>query len=175
MDLDASFDELLRLSEKGWKHRIGHDPLTPPTHRAFFKDLARELREAGMLSLCAIELDGEKIAFDLSFRMRGTFFAYYTVFDESIPDLSPGKMLVAHMIEDSFARGVSEINLSDGEEEHKLEWTSSCRHYKEAYLLNRKSRLFLPLLVSLSLRKRRKGSPLLRDSVEKAKDLIRGR
>lgn len=175
MDPGTSFDELLCLAEKGWKHRIGKDPLTPARHRAFFRDLAGRLRDSGMLSLSAIELDGEKIAFDLSFLMRGTFFAYYTIFNESLPDLSPGKMMVAHMIEHAFERGVTEINLSEGEEEHKLDWTDACRQYREAYLLNTRSPMFIPLLSSLLVRKGVKRSPLLRKGVEKAKARLRRR
>jgi CelD/BcsL family acetyltransferase involved in cellulose biosynthesis len=175
IDLDMSFEELISLAEKGWKHRVGKDPLTRANNRSFFRELAKQLRDAGVLSLSCVELDGEKIAFDLSFIMRGTYFAYYMIFDESRADLSPGKIMVAHMIEEAFGRGVSEINLSEGQEEYKLEWTSSCHDYREAYLLNRRSPLFIPLLSSLLMRKGVKSSPLLRKCMEKAKALVRGR
>jgi CelD/BcsL family acetyltransferase involved in cellulose biosynthesis len=126
-----------------------------------------------MLSLTALELDGKKIAFDLSLIMRNTFFAYYNVFDENLQNLSPGKVIMAHLIERSFSMGLNKIDFSEGDEDYKREWTKTSRQYMEAYLLNRKSPIYLILLSYLLLRREAKRSPRLNKKIQKLKKHIR--
>ncbi|MFQ6103540.1 MAG: GNAT family N-acetyltransferase [Candidatus Glassbacteria bacterium] len=175
IDLEESFKEIISLGEQGWKHRAGIDPLTSGKNREFFRDLLKLFRDSNMLSLTAIELNGKKVAFDLSFVMRDSFYAYYMVFDERFNHLSPGKVIVSHVVERLFSNGMSEIDLSEGEEDYKLEWTKTSKQYMEAYILNKKSQLYPLLLAWLLLRKRLKSSPVFHGCVLKMKRFRRKR
>jgi len=172
---EETFDEIVKLAEKSWKHRAGIDPITCAAKRNFFREALKTFHDQGMLSLTALELNGKKIAFDLSFVMKETFFAYYCLFDENLCNLSPGKIITAHMVERCFGDGVMEMDFSEGEEEYKLEWSQTSRGYQEAYLLNRKSPAYPFLLAGLLLRKKVKSSPRLRTQVLKFKHRLRKR
>jgi CelD/BcsL family acetyltransferase involved in cellulose biosynthesis len=101
--------------------------------------------------------------------MDDTFFAYYQIFDESLAHLSPGKVIVAHMVKEVFSRGLFEMNMSEGEADYKREWTRTSREYREAYLINGSRVKCTPLHAALRLRRGIKSSPGLMRFVHRLK------
>lgn len=166
LDLDRAFEELVRLSQRGWKKKAGIDPFSEGPNREFFREVLRRMEERGRLEIIELELDGEAIAFVLGFNLKGKYFGYYMAYDEERKHLSPGTLLLSRAVEQAFIDGRTEFDFSEGQEYFKLQWTDKARQFEELYLLNRKS-LRYPVLVSwLLMRRNAKGSPRIRRYVE---------
>lgn len=162
-ELDGSIEDLVRLSRRGWKYSSGLDPFHAAPNRDYFRELLPLFHKRKMLSLTMLELGGEKIAAVLCFSLRGRMYGYYKTFDDAHRKLSPDRVTLAHTIERAFSQRMCEMDFSEGEEDFKLQWTRASLPYSEVYMLNRRSPRLPLLLLWLSLRKRAKSSPILRD------------
>ncbi len=166
LDLDRVFDELVRLSRRGWKKKAGIDPFAEGGNRDFFREVIRRMNDNARLGLTELEFDGRAVAFELGFDMRGKHFGYYLAYDEEHRNLSPGTIVLSRAVERALAAGLEEFDFSEGQEYFKLQWTDSTRQYEELYLLNTRSNRYPILLPWLLARKKAKGSPRIRRQIE---------
>lgn len=105
--------------------------------RAFFEEIARRFSHRGWLHVTVLELAGEVAAFHLSFQYAGKYFDYFTGFHRGYAKLSPGAVLMAHVIEECFRNGLREVDFLRGTEPWKAVWTDRRR-------LNLRVRVYRP-------------------------------
>lgn len=88
----------------------------------FFERMARTFMPPGWLRLDLLELSGRAVAATFGFEMDGTFYLYNSAFDPEAKRLSPGLLLVAHLIEDAIEeKGLRIFDFLRGPERYKYQ------------------------------------------------------
>jgi len=73
--------------------------------------VAKEFLSISMLRLDLLLLDNKVIAFSYSFEKDGRFFYYTPAFNNAYAKYSPGTVLLMHILQNAFKRGVKEFDL----------------------------------------------------------------
>lgn len=98
-------------------------PFDLPGGRAFFRDVGEALARRGALLLALLYVGERPVAYRVSFRSEGVHADYYPGFDPEFVRLSPGRLLLVHVLEDCFDSGVDEVDFLRGFEDWKGDWT----------------------------------------------------
>jgi CelD/BcsL family acetyltransferase involved in cellulose biosynthesis len=85
----------------------------------FFRAIARALLERGWLRLWFLDLTGEPVAACLTYEFWGSVGLYNSGFDPTRAALSPGIVLLCHVIKDAIERGFRRFDFLRGEEPYK--------------------------------------------------------
>jgi CelD/BcsL family acetyltransferase involved in cellulose biosynthesis len=109
----GKFLRLHRLSKVG-KARFMDERM-----EAFFREVTRALAAAGWARLWFLDHEGAGVAAFLCFEYRGSVGLYNSGFDPQHAKLSPGIVLLAHVIRDAIERGVPLFDFLRGEEPYK--------------------------------------------------------
>ena len=89
--------------------------------RRFYADACIQYAERGLLDLTLLELDGRPVAGSLGFVDRQTYYYYLPAFDPSLAALAPSSLLLAHLVERAYERGLSRFDFMLGDEPYKAE------------------------------------------------------
>ena len=95
--------------------------------RGFFEEVLARFSQRRWLHVGLLEVKDEPAAFRLSFLYQNKYYDYFTGFHRDLAGLSPGSVLLAHVIEDCFERGLREVDFLRGTEAWKSVWTDHCR------------------------------------------------
>ena len=113
---------LILLHRQRWEPQGEAGILADPRVVAFHCRAARELIRAGLLRLQAIRVCG-RIAAALYALLGGDAIMFYlSGFDPCLSRLSPGTILLGHMIEQAVAEGRRELHFLRGPEPYKYAW-----------------------------------------------------
>lgn len=125
-DLDALLREGFPLESSGWKSERGTAILSSPVTQRFYTEVAHWGRQAGLLRLGFLRLDGRAIAFALGLRDRTAFYLLKGGYDPSHRRFGPAKSLFFHLLARSVAEGAERFEFLGAAEPWKLEWTHRC-------------------------------------------------
>jgi CelD/BcsL family acetyltransferase involved in cellulose biosynthesis len=103
------------------------DILRPAEARPFFVSLAESMCPAGWLHFSVLERAGHPIAFHFGFEFDGRLYWYKPIFDLKLARLSPGTVLLAHLIRDALDRGLDELDFTVGAEAFKYRYANTQR------------------------------------------------
>jgi len=92
------------------------------------------------LDLLFLKLNDQIIAYYLGFVYDNIVYFWNTGFDPEFSKLSPGKLLLHHWIEDSFAQGYREFDFMVGDETYKRHWATSTRPNYEFFIFKNTAR-----------------------------------
>jgi len=87
----------------------------------FFTRVARQMQPAGILSLDFLELGGKVAAATFSFEFNNVFYLYNSAYDHSLKAISPGLMLVVHLIRRSIEANADKFDFLRGQERYKFD------------------------------------------------------
>ncbi len=102
-ELNHHLDEAFDLEHRSWKGQNGSSILSEPRIETYFRQLAQQLDQEGLLALEFLRFDGKAIAFDLGYLAKGTRGSHKISFDKEFAKYSPGQVLVAKQIENASA------------------------------------------------------------------------
>ena len=91
----------------------------------FFRDVARRLVERGWLRVWFLEHAGAPLAAYLTYEFGESVGLYNSGFDPARATLSPGIVLLAHVIRDAIERGFRRFDFLRGEEPYKYAFGST--------------------------------------------------
>ena len=114
--LDEAMGAFLTLHRKS---KAGKAHFMDPTMEGFFRAVAADLTRAGWLRLWFLELEGAPLAACLCLEYGGSVGLYNSGFDPERGALSPGIVLLAHVVRDAIERGVARFDFLRGEEPYK--------------------------------------------------------
>ncbi|MCA1832454.1 MAG: GNAT family N-acetyltransferase [Actinomycetota bacterium] len=86
---------------------------------AFFSALGAAFLNHALLRIVVLELDGKPIAVDVGFSYRGTWSLYNMSYDHSMPELSPGMVLVGETVRLAAEEGCLTFDFLRGREPYK--------------------------------------------------------
>jgi CelD/BcsL family acetyltransferase involved in cellulose biosynthesis len=93
----------------------------------FYKDLARRFFSTGWLSMVGMRSGAETVAVDFGFNYGGKYFGGIPTFSEAYSRYSPGRLLLIHLVEESFDKGFKEFDMCYGDEDYKFSFNPQTR------------------------------------------------
>ncbi len=115
--LDQDLDRFIALHKLS---RPEKDRFMTEEMEAFFHAIARSLAERGWLDLVFLQIGDQAVASYLCFDYRNEILVYNSGFDaQASPQLSPGWVLLAEMIEDAISKRRGRFDFLQGNEDYK--------------------------------------------------------
>lgn len=111
-----SFIEMHRQAE-GHKGRFMGEPIAE-----FFRRIATTFEDNGWLRLDLLEIADRPVAATFSFVYDKTFYLYNSAYDPDAGRLSPGYVLVSHLIEEAIEQGLGQFDFLRGPERYKYQF-----------------------------------------------------
>jgi hypothetical protein len=100
---------------------------TKQKHRDFLKSLVSSLLMKNKLLLTYLALNDKPIAIAVNILEKGKVYYAAPTFAVEYAELSPGKLLLYHIIREAFEIGCYEIDLGPGVAEYKCGWANGTR------------------------------------------------
>jgi CelD/BcsL family acetyltransferase involved in cellulose biosynthesis len=97
------------------------------TRVEFYKDLALRFFSTGWLSMIGMRSGAETVAVNFGFNYAGKHFAVIPTFSEAYSRYSPGRLLLIHLVKESFDRGFKEFDMCYGDEGYKFSFKPQTR------------------------------------------------
>jgi len=130
------FDQCVELASRTWQGNVSDGvTLSHPTVEPFLRDVHQKAARTGSVEICQIRHNNQPVAFGYNYVHQGRVFGLRSGFDPEYKKMSPGLVMMHHLIRDSFSRGDKLINLGAGSLECKRHWFTrtaisySYRHY----------------------------------------------
>ena len=123
-DVEAEIDSFLALMEQDpGKAGFLHEAM-----RAQMRAVIRAAHDNGWLWLAFLEADGQRIAANLNFDYNGKLWGYNAGVNRAFMDLSPGWVLLGHVLQWACENGRAEFDFMRGDEEYKYRFGAVNRH-----------------------------------------------
>ena len=118
-EVESHFDDFLGLHRRS---RVGKARFMDERMEGFFRRVAAMLAEAGGFRLWLLETDAGPLASFLCLEWDDTVGLYNSGFSPQAAALSPGLVLLTHVIRDAIGRGKRRFDFLRGEERYKYEF-----------------------------------------------------
>lgn len=116
--LDADLKTFVEMHRGAEGHK-GH--FMRPEIATFFERVARSFMKADWLRLDLLEVGGRAVASTFSFEAGNRFYLYNSAFEPDAGRLSPGLVLVAHLVERAIDNGLAFFDFLRGPERYKYQ------------------------------------------------------
>ncbi len=138
-ELNGALADLFVLHKQRWTSRgesgnFGDDPV-----QGFHQEVAARLLADGRLGLYAMKAEGKRFAMLYGFRDGKTFSYFQAGMDPEWANLSPGFVLIGHVVRDAIDRGITDFDFLRGPESYKQRWTKVERITRRATVTPRSS------------------------------------
>ncbi len=125
--LEEFYQALLRLHAARWATREEAGVLADAAVQAAHAEALPGLLHSGLLRFYALRLEGEIVAaiyalIDPPGREARRLYLYIGGFDPALERLSPGMLLIGHVVAESIAEGIASIDFLRGRERYKYFW-----------------------------------------------------
>ena len=138
-DVDVAFESVITLHQRRWSSRPGGGVFANGRARRFHRDIVRVLSERGRVCIDLLLLDDRPIAGVYGFLYQGVYYFYLPGFDPDIvPKASPGVLLLHQVIERAIG-GAQMVDLLQGSQSYKLEWSTDLRRLVTSRYYNRRA------------------------------------
>ena len=117
--VESRFDEFLTLHRQS---RVGKARFMDERMESFFRRVAALLADEGGFRLWLLEAPGGPLASFLTLEWDGTVGLYNSGFRPDAAALSPGLVLLTHVVRDAIERGRRRFDFLRGEERYKYEF-----------------------------------------------------
>jgi CelD/BcsL family acetyltransferase involved in cellulose biosynthesis len=129
-DVDSEINAFLGLMEQdSGKAGFLHDPM-----RDQMKAVIRTAHENGWLWLAFLEADGQRIAAYLNFDYKDKLWGYNAGVNRAYMDLSPGWVLLGHVLQWACENNRTEFDFMRGDEEYKYRFGAVNKYVMRAKL-----------------------------------------
>lgn len=159
--LDAALDACFELEARGWKGEHGSPIQRDPKTLVFYRELARELAEAGRFALYLLRCAGQLVAFEYCLRGGGHIEMLKLSYDPELATQSPGHVLRVLLLQDELARGEVAYYHFGRPSPWKLRWASEVAPLGTLRIYGRTVRAHAAWLLGPVLRGRLKRSALV--------------
>ncbi len=127
----ASLEKLGEFSRNRWHSKGEMTGFDYSTYINFHQNIALNAHQAGWLRLYALLVAQRVIAVFYAYRYQDRIYAYQMAFDSEWGKYSPGRLLVAHVLQASIQENAKELDWLSGDEEYKFMWTDLVRKEDE--------------------------------------------
>lgn len=93
----------------------------------FYAEACRLYQQRGLLDLTLLEVGGDPVAGSIGFVDRGTYYYYLPAWDPGLAAYAPSSLLLAHLIEQAYQKGLTRFDFMLGDEPYKSRWATAER------------------------------------------------
>ena len=126
-EMERGFKTLLGLNALRWKD-IGTSTLESEQMRQFLDKALRALSPKGQVVFHVLLASDMAISVTLGFHYSGRYLYYLSGFNPEFHNYGPGRSLLAKIVEDSYSRGLTEMDLLRGGEDYKFKFNPKERN-----------------------------------------------
>ncbi len=160
-EVEDGMATLFRLHDMRWEDR-GGSSLAGEEPRTVLSAFAAAAAARGWLRLWLLEIDGDRAAAELAWRIGERQLHYQSGFHPDRAALGVGIVLFAHALEDAMEAGVAEADLGMGESDYKRRYAQRERVASLLVAVPRRSPLRPAVAAALWGRRRARGPALPR-------------
>jgi CelD/BcsL family acetyltransferase involved in cellulose biosynthesis len=117
-------DRLLELKRQKYLRTIGRDFLAAPGVARFYREMAAPNRIGRISHLSALICNGKVVAGHLGFIGRGRFHYVLPAYDTEYRRFEVGHLLLQHLIDQSYDKGLRTFDLGVGDFSYKARWST---------------------------------------------------
>ncbi len=140
-DVDRALESLITLHQRRWSDALTSGVFANARSERFHREMVQVLSDRGRVNINLLRLDGQPIAAIYGFVYDAVYYFYLPGFDPmAVPKASPGSLLLYHRIEQAIQDGARMVDLLQGAQPYKLEWSSSRRRLLTVRYYNRHPR-----------------------------------
>ena len=145
---------------KSWKRKKGEVIIQGESTKSYYLSLARIFSEKGWCEVRVLEIDDRPVAGILSLMYRDKVYTLKTSYDMEFSAVSPGMAVFRSLIEDSYSRGIKEMDFV-GKKKFTELWSPYTRRYNGILIFNNRQwyARFLGYLARTALVLKRAFSP----------------
>lgn len=110
-ELDALFDEAIRVELSGWKKDAGTAIASDHAKEQFFRDYFRACCDAGQFRIAFMRIDGRAVAMQMAVEWADRYWLFKIGYDEAFGKCSPGTLLMLHTLGYAAQRGLRAYEL----------------------------------------------------------------
>jgi CelD/BcsL family acetyltransferase involved in cellulose biosynthesis len=129
-DVGARFEEMLTIERGSWKHAHGTAISAVAHQSGFYRDLCAGAREAGMLHLSFLRLDGVALAYNLGVVVGGRYYYLKTSYLESWREHGVATIGRARLIRHLIESGCREFDFPAEPYEWEKQWADEVRWHR---------------------------------------------
>jgi CelD/BcsL family acetyltransferase involved in cellulose biosynthesis len=133
----TELDRFYALERAGWKGDRGTAIACDDRVRQFYNTLAHAVADRGRLWLYRMDCGGQTIAMQFCVTDDQTCYLLKPAYDEAFRKYSPGHLLVAEVLRDVLARGMTTYDLLSPVSEWKRYWTKATHAQTHCYIFRR--------------------------------------
>lgn len=133
-EIDALFEDILRVEENSWKASKGMAINNTEMERVYYAQLLPFLASQSALHANVLYLDSAPIAYSLCYLSHGCARQLKTSFDQRFAELSPGAVAHRFAIERAFEIGAHEFDFLGDPMLHKTHWANGIREHVSIYI-----------------------------------------
>ncbi|MDD2884488.1 MAG: GNAT family N-acetyltransferase [Dechloromonas sp.] len=126
--LGAALECLIEQHQQRWSDKQTYTPFEDAQFLAFHRAFAQRALDRGWLGLYRLRVGEQTIATVYGFHHGNKFFDYQHALNNDWSKFSPGRQLIAYIVEHCITGGESEYDFLCGTEKYKYSWTTSERH-----------------------------------------------
>jgi CelD/BcsL family acetyltransferase involved in cellulose biosynthesis len=126
--LHPMLDELIRLSSPRWHRLKRRSVLDDPSIQTFHHDAAQRLLNLDILRLYRMRIRDRTAALAYTFACRGTAYYYLAAYEPDLASISPGTLLIEHVIHAAILEGCRKVDFLRGSEGYKYLWGAKDTH-----------------------------------------------
>ena len=117
--MQQSYEEL-------WKGQPAAALFQTPGTLSWYRALIERYLPTGMLHFSRLLYGGEPIAWHFGFLHHGILHWYKPTYRKNFAHLSPGKVLLAQVIQEGICQGWKAVDYGPGTEAYKQQWANEC-------------------------------------------------
>lgn len=121
---DYVLDRLLELKRQKYLRTVGRDFLAEPGVARFYREMAAPNRIGRISHLSALISNGKVVSGHLGFIGRGRFHYVLPAYDTEYRRFEVGHLLLAHLIDQSYDKGLRTFDLGVGDFAYKARWST---------------------------------------------------
>ncbi len=117
-------ERLLQLKRHKYRRTLARDFLAMPGVERFYREMSHPDRLGRIAHLCGITHDGNVVSAHLGFIGCDRFHYVLSAYDTGYGRFGVGQLLLQHLIDDSFDKGLSTFDLGVGDFPYKERWAT---------------------------------------------------
>lgn len=134
-DFDEKFfEEFLALEGAGWKGKAGGAIACDPTIIEFYREALRRASSRGHVRMCALSLNGRRVAMELALVTDNRCYSPKIAYDETLSRFGPGQLMVRHIIQYLADRGIEKYDFLGPRARHKALWAGEVRPHANCFI-----------------------------------------
>ena len=131
---EGFFQEFLHLEGAGWKGKAGGSIDRDPTIIEFYREALGRAASKGHLRMCALTLNGRRVAMELALVTENKYYSPKIAYDEGLSKFGPGQLMVRRIIQHLADQGIEKYDLLGPRARHKALWAGEVRPHANCFI-----------------------------------------